>query len=425
MVRFGLFFGMFFLCGISAMAQDSLNVTTVSRTDYRRGLMALAERDNLVYAGVGVIPSNLDDDSSGFWILDVSNPAQPVPRGELAFPAVWSPIQSLALVGDYAFLALTNHDMEIVDISNPDAPAMAGSFAWSGVAPINLAVQDTLLCLTQWSQARPLMVMNIADPMHPEDLGSCFIVGANAVAMSGQYAYVTGTAGTSVVDLSNPRQPQVVGVVPSISGSSITIAGQYAYVPDGGLHILDISDPLHPTEVGSAPSPNFGFQIMVAGNYAFVAADNEGFRVLDISSPSSPFECGYYVPYAAMTPGVAVSGHYAFVSNVASLYVLDCSAALDAPATVGIAPQQYILHPAYPNPFNPSTSISFSLPRAGEVELKVFDVTGRRVQTLADQRLEAGEHRMSFDGAALPSGIYFARVEAGSFSQTQKLMLVK
>jgi hypothetical protein len=85
---------------------------------------------------------------------------------------------------------------------------------------------------------------------------------------------------------------------------------------------------------------------------------------------------------------------------------------------------EYILS-AYPNPFNPTTQISFTLPRSGRVQISIFDVTGRNVKTLLDEHFVAGEHRVSFDGTALPSGVYFARLSAGSVNRTEKLLLLK
>ncbi|MFZ5433123.1 MAG: T9SS type A sorting domain-containing protein [Calditrichota bacterium] len=80
---------------------------------------------------------------------------------------------------------------------------------------------------------------------------------------------------------------------------------------------------------------------------------------------------------------------------------------------------------AYPNPFNPSTTISFSLPKSAITRLKVYDLMGREVVVLTDGMLEAGEHRIAFDGSNSPSGLYFARLQSGDFITTQKLLLVK
>ncbi len=80
---------------------------------------------------------------------------------------------------------------------------------------------------------------------------------------------------------------------------------------------------------------------------------------------------------------------------------------------------------SFPNPFNPSTTISFSLPKSAITRLTVYDLLGREVAVLTDHLLEAGEHNLQFDGSDLPSGLYFARLQSGDFVTTQKLLLVK
>jgi hypothetical protein len=87
-------------------------------------------------------------------------------------------------------------------------------------------------------------------------------------------------------------------------------------------------------------------------------------------------------------------------------------------------PRSYSLA-AYPNPFNPTTEISYELPIAEQVKLKVFDVLGREVVVLADGMVQAGSHAVTFDGSALPSGVYFARLQAGGAVKTEKMMLLR
>jgi len=80
----------------------------------------------------------------------------------------------------------------------------------------------------------------------------------------------------------------------------------------------------------------------------------------------------------------------------------------------------------YPNPFNPTTTVSFFLPSAQTVNLKVYNVLGQQVGTLiSNRRMEAGAHRAVFDASNLPSGIYYYRIKAGDFVSTQKMMLLK
>ena len=79
----------------------------------------------------------------------------------------------------------------------------------------------------------------------------------------------------------------------------------------------------------------------------------------------------------------------------------------------------------YPNPFNPATEISFSLPSASHVKLEVFNVMGQKVATLVDGQFEAGEHVVRWDGSDAASGVYFYRLQAGDFVDTKKMMLLK
>jgi DNA-binding beta-propeller fold protein YncE len=88
-------------------------------------------------------------------------------------------------------------------------------------------------------------------------------------------------------------------------------------------------------------------------------------------------------------------------------------------------PIEFDLSQNYPNPFNPVTTIEFAIPELAEVRLEVFDILGRRVQTLLSGPLEAGFHRVQFDASRLASGIYLYRIQAGEFSKVQRMVLMK
>lgn len=88
-------------------------------------------------------------------------------------------------------------------------------------------------------------------------------------------------------------------------------------------------------------------------------------------------------------------------------------------------PQAITLEQNYPNPFNPTTRIRFSLPDSRQVHLRVFDMLGRQIATLADGTLPAGQHEVDFDAGNLSSGLYLYRLDAGATSHTRTMMLVK
>ena len=88
-------------------------------------------------------------------------------------------------------------------------------------------------------------------------------------------------------------------------------------------------------------------------------------------------------------------------------------------------PTTYSLEQNYPNPFNPTTTIEFSLPEATTARVAIYDMLGREVAVLADGRMTAGAHSVEFDASALSSGVYFYRLEAGSFNAVKKMALMK
>lgn len=97
------------------------------------------------------------------------------------------------------------------------------------------------------------------------------------------------------------------------------------------------------------------------------------------------------------------------------------SAAAEGAAAV---PEAYALA-AYPNPFNPATTLSFTLPVSARAEISVYDATGRLIEKLAGANFEAGTHQISFNASNLPTGIYLARLSANDVSATVKLLLIK
>ncbi len=88
-------------------------------------------------------------------------------------------------------------------------------------------------------------------------------------------------------------------------------------------------------------------------------------------------------------------------------------------------PVTFALNQNYPNPFNPSTTIKFQLPKQAYVTIKVYDILGRLVATLVNENKEAGFYNVNFDASNLASGLYIYKIEAGDFTDTKKMMLIK
>ena len=130
-------------------------------------------------------------------------------------------------------------------------------------------------------------------------------------------------------------------------------------------------------------------------------------------------ETGYEGRIPPLNPG-NLAEYYKIIANLWGM-------AGSEPGTGSIPdlPVAYRLYQNAPNPFNYATVIRFALPQAGRVKLDVFDLAGRLVGTLVNGERPAGYHQVTWDASKLPSGIYFCRVEAGSFTAVKKMILIK
>jgi hypothetical protein len=84
-----------------------------------------------------------------------------------------------------------------------------------------------------------------------------------------------------------------------------------------------------------------------------------------------------------------------------------------------------VLKQNYPNPFNPTTKITYTIPTASKVTLKIFNLLGQLVATLVDEQQEANTYVKEFDASHLASGTYFYQINAGNFNSTKKMILMK
>jgi hypothetical protein len=209
------------------------------------------------------------------------------------------------------------------------------------------------------------------------------------------------------------------------SHGSYAVSGQLLYSgsTDGVIATLFDGNPAGGTVptakaavVLSNGSPDFTLSDVRDGVYWPIAVrDNNMDGIID------PYgdEAGSYDPnHDGMPDSIVVNG--------SSLTGIDLN--LHGPSASPLRnpqPRSISLSQNFPNPFNPTTEIEFSLSRTEQVRLAVFDILGREVAVLGTGQMSAGLHRVQFDGANLPAGIYFYRLEAGAQSFTRKMMLLK
>ena len=88
-------------------------------------------------------------------------------------------------------------------------------------------------------------------------------------------------------------------------------------------------------------------------------------------------------------------------------------------------PDRFSLSQNYPNPFNPATTIKFEIRTSSNVKLTIFDALGRQLESLVNERLNTGTYSLTFDGGSFSSGVYFYKLDAGEFSETKRMILLK
>ena len=185
-------------------------------------------------------------------------------------------------------------------------------------------------------------------------------------------------------------------------------------IPAGG-HLLVWCDndpedgPLHATFKLSGDGETVGLYGRIAAGNAVIDSYTFGAQTADVSEGRVTDGAAAWTFFSSPTPG-APNG--------------------DATAADDTAPSAPRLLPCYPNPFNPRTTLAFELPRATAVRLDIMDARGRLITTLVDEPLAAGRHEIPWTGVdragrAMPSGVYFSRLDAAGAQQTGRLVLVR
>lgn len=132
--------------------------------------------------------------------------------------------------------------------------------------------------------------------------------------------------------------------------------------------------------------------------------------------PNAPvFDINYHQPTKMLVAG----------THGRSIFSIDVTEIVVGIQNISSLAESYSLSQNYPNPFNPVTKIKFSIPSSGNVKISVFDVSGKEVRVLLNERKDVGTYEIDFSGYNLSSGVYFYRIESGEFIETKRMMLVK
>lgn len=364
-------------------------------------------------------------------LVDDSDRYQPVIRGNYSTPGSGSAGQ---FVDSLLYLVAGSPGIDIINVADPDDPVLLGTIALTN--PQDVAVRDTLVFAVGETE---FVISDASDPTAPRELARESIpYMGRSIVLYNHYAVISDGSSTrnlDIYDIADPEAPTFVGRYsngcPLGAVAIINNSAVWSCFTDG-IVIVDLSDPTNPHAASYLLMDGAPADVCSIGPYAIVACDVPGLAMVDVSNPELPVLVG-----TCETPGyafgVAADSEYIYVADDRSLiifqhHLFSSGVSDDQPITL---PGQLRLRQNYPNPFNPTTAIEYDLPRQETVTLTIYDILGRKVKTLLENRPQhAGRHWIIWDGKddggrAVSSGIYFYRLTAGPFSESRKMMLVK
>jgi hypothetical protein len=269
----------------------------------------------------------------------------------------------------------------------------------------------------------------------------------NTTAGTGTNTYPFGQAGgqrvhwlirTGTLNLPSPAPPGMINAIYFWMGSAATTTFTQLTVKMGQLAITTLPARWYTSELDTVyyrssvtlSSINNGWMMIALDNpFAF---DTSQALVIDIQqcaatsgsmwvrqSSGTPATRNYG------TPGAGCPVNYVGQDGQIINFGVNILNFVGTKNTRNTVPKVYSLEQNYPNPFNPVTTISYSIPKAGNVKIMVFDMLGREVAVPVNGFKTAGSYNVEFDGSELASGVYFYRIEAGNFRDVKKMTLVK
>ncbi len=241
-------------------------------------------------------------------------------------------------------------------------------------------------------------------------------------------AYIAQYPNICIFDISDPTDSVLLGSYePANQVQKLWVKDSYVYssghdATSNQVSIYDCADPENPVFVDDIAFEGSVLDITFHENLAIFAVLEAGIIIYDCANPENPIPVDQY-----RTPGIineiAIFNDYLYLADNSSLVILRFSPT--GIENIDNLPEEYRLSQNYPNPFNAATTISYSLPEQSKICIEVFDILGRKVQTLFEGEQPAGIHSLTWNADSFSSGIYFYKLSAADIIRTEKMLLIK
>ena len=363
--------------------------------------------------------------TAGLIVIDITDPASPTEMGRFDDPDA---AVAIDLYENYAFITDSLNGIYIIDISNSDNPEFVELIELFMVHKIIMYGSTAFVLKKRWERNLQLEVgglysFDISDAENIVELDFFSTEGqAFDIAYQNNIIFLAdGSEGILELDVSRPDHIEQTGYI-QLSASKLDINGNKLIIMGDGCRIYDISNyqnPLHIARIGYSI-----IDFISEGSYIFVATNYDGLYMFRISAHESLSEIGFYQT-PGLTNNIYIRDSFAYLADGTNFGIYDFSEALAISDEKKTEPVSFYLSPIFPNPFNSSTTIKYSLPHSGNISLKIYTQLGHSVAILQDSFQTQGIYKAVFDGSNLPSGIYFVRLEADSEVSFAKTLLMK
>jgi hypothetical protein len=312
------------------------------RIEVKSEATAIGAFDTPGYAkGVTLSPDGaiayVADRDKGLQIIDISNPAAPALIATFDTQG-FSESVTLSPDGTIAYVADHISGLQIINIANPLVPTLIGYYDTPAFAMSVTLSQDSNIAYVADSNSG-MQIIDISNTAEPLLIASYNTPGyAMSIALSadGSVAYIAdGIRGLQIIGIANPEEPSLIGsfeTTGSMQKIALSSDGTTAYVADRntGLQIIDISDPVTPSLIGSYGAIGYALSVALSpdGTVAYVADSYHGLHIIDISNPAEPLLIGSYAtPGHAESVTLSADGATAYVADDTSgLQIIDVSA---------------------------------------------------------------------------------------------------
>ncbi|MBM3329088.1 MAG: T9SS type A sorting domain-containing protein, partial [Calditrichaeota bacterium] len=361
----------------------------------------------------------------GVRAFDIRSPHQP----RFASALMLSDVNSISVNGNYAYTSGYRGSVRVVDISNPMQMTTVGSLSLGELSRGFKNAYDHDFERLYIGVRGAIGICGISDPRNPMLIESIGVSKINGITMAGDYlAVCRGDSGFEIYDrLARPPLFRLSHLRTQGRVSAIAADGHLlcAAIENDGIAVYNIEDYRFVRRMGELDIQGIVDDIYLQNRTAFIAMRSEGFCILDLGDLANPRIVAQYHTGAFWNYLDMISGSIAVLSEDNDIGIYDCSEALGISSRFELTPSTFLLHPAFPNPFNASTRVGYSLPTAMEAAMKVYDGSGRFVTTLAEGLQTGGAHSVVWDASRVPAGIYYLKLHAAGTQAVRKAVVVK